>query len=112
MQFGWVGRQTKLTSQKDKVMGAVAHTGLISKRLGLIGALLALAALLFVILGPASNSAPATEAAAGEVLILDPAGFDGGFGTSRLAMHFTNAGKTPVIVDNATWATMTTAQFA
>jgi hypothetical protein len=52
------------------------------------------------------------EAAPGEVLIFNPAGFDGGTGTNSLAAWFTAAGKTPVIVSPATWSTMTTAQFA
>jgi hypothetical protein len=51
-------------------------------------------------------------AGAGEVLILDPAGFDGGFGTGKLAAWFTAAGKTPVIVSPAVWSTLTTADFS
>ncbi|MBI3257613.1 MAG: hypothetical protein HYZ59_07500, partial [Actinobacteria bacterium] len=48
-------------------------------------------------------------AAAGEVLILDST-VTGGAG-STLAQKFTLAGKTPVVVDGATWSAMTAADF-
>jgi hypothetical protein len=51
-------------------------------------------------------------AGGGEVLILDPAGFDGGNGTNQLASWFSAAGKTPVIVSPAAWSAMSTADFA
>ncbi|PVG82203.1 hypothetical protein DDE18_11915 [Nocardioides gansuensis] len=49
------------------------------------------------------------DAAAGEVLVLDST-VSGGAG-STLAQKFVAAGKTPVVVDDATWASMTAAQF-
>lgn len=54
------------------------------------------------------SSAPAV-AAPGEVLILDST-VTGGAG-STLAQKFVATGKTPVLVDGATWASMTAAQF-
>jgi hypothetical protein len=55
-----------------------------------------------------SGSSPAS-AAPGEVLILGST-VSGGPG-SVLAQKFVLAGKTPVVVDGATWAGMTAAQF-
>ncbi|MGI8684863.1 MAG: hypothetical protein ACR2MO_07220 [Acidimicrobiales bacterium] len=63
---------------------------------------------LFLML-PFSVSTP-VSAAAGEVLILDST-VAGGAG-STLAQKFVLAGKTPVVVNAATWSAMTAAQFA
>lgn len=49
------------------------------------------------------------DAAAGKVLILDRTVTGGAFST--LAQKFVAAGETPVLVDDATWASMTAAQF-
>ncbi len=73
------------------------------RRFTLLGAV---ASLLMVL--PFSGSTPAS-AAPGEVLILDST-VSGGAG-STLAQKFVLAGKTPVVVDAATWSTMTAAQF-
>ncbi len=49
------------------------------------------------------------DAASGEVLILGSTVFGGA--SSTLAQKFVAAGKSPVVVDDATWASMTAAQF-
>lgn len=68
--------------------------------------LMAVSSLLMALLF--SVSTPAT-AGPGQVLILGPT-VSGGAG-STLAQKFVLAGKTPVVVDNATWSSMTAAQF-
>lgn len=60
--------------------------------------------------GPLTGQQQTTKAAAGEVLILDST-ISGGAG-SREAAAIVAAGKTPVIVNAATWGGMTAAQFA
>jgi hypothetical protein len=55
---------------------------------------------------------PAAQAAAGEVLIFDNSNEDGGTGVTQLSSWFSAAGKTPVVVNAATWGAMTTAEFA
>jgi hypothetical protein len=51
-----------------------------------------------------------TKAASGEVLILGTT-VDGG-GSSKEALAVIAAGKTPVVVDAATWGAMTQEEFA
>lgn len=90
------------------------HLPKVSKRLVFAGMFLVMLTLLLAGRSVVGNQdvVDVAEAAPGEVLIFDPAGFDGGSGTADLAGWFTAAGKTPVVVSPATWSTMTTAQFA
>ncbi len=83
------------TARRRSVLGLVA--------LALVGAGLA------VFSGMAAFSAAPAVAATGEVLMLDTT-LTGGAG-STLAQKFVAAGKTPVVVNGATWASMTAAQF-
>jgi len=78
----------------------------------LSGLLVVVAALMLGVLSQATEGPRAAQAAAGEVLVLDVSAFDGGNGNTNLEGWFAAAGKTPVRVSSAVWATMTTADFA
>lgn len=86
------------------VIGGTEGGRLLRKHLGRhLFALLAVVALNFPTLMPSAGAAP------GEVLILGPTVSGGA--SSTLAQKFVLAGKTPVVVDAATWGSMTAAQF-
>jgi hypothetical protein len=68
-----------------------------------------IAALALAAVGMAVFGAAPAAAAPGEVLMLDST-LSGG-ASSTLAQKFVLAGKTPVVVNGATWASMTAAQF-
>ncbi len=86
---------TTRAARRRSVFGLVA--------LALVGAGMA------VFFGMAAFNAAPARAATGEVLMLDTT-LTGG-ASSTLAQKFVAAGKTPVVVDGATWASMTAAQF-
>lgn len=81
----------------------------LKRRLGRRRHIAGVVALVLAGVGTAVLGAAPAVAAPGEVLILDTT-VSGGAG-STLAQKFVLAGKTPVVVDGVTWASMTAAQF-